>query len=47
MVTPDPTTDTAMDTGMEPGTHSTTTPLDFMLTTAAMETDLCQARWED
>lgn len=35
-----------MGTGMEPGTPSTTTQQDFMLTMAAMETDLCQARWE-
>lgn len=45
--TPDPTTSTAMDTEMELGTLSTTIPQDFMLTTAATETDLCRARWED
>lgn len=44
--TPDPTTATATDTGTELGTLSTTTQRDFILTMAAMETDLCQARWE-
>lgn len=35
-----------MDMGTELGMLSTTTQLDFMLIMAAMETDLCQARWE-
>lgn len=43
---PDPTTATAMDMEMEPGTLSTTTQQDFIPIMAAMETDLCQARWE-
>lgn len=37
---------TATGTGMEPGTRSTTTQQDFMLTMAVMETDPCQVRWE-
>lgn len=46
MDTQDPTAATATGMGMEPGTLSTTTQQDFMLTMAVMETDPCQARWE-
>lgn len=43
--TPDPATATATDMVMAPATVSTTAPLDFTPTTAATETDVCQAKW--
>lgn len=46
MGTQNPTMATAMGMGMVPGTLSITTQQVFMLTTAAMGTDPCQARWE-
>lgn len=46
MDTQNPTVATATGMGSEPGTLSTITQQDFILTMAVMETDPCQARWE-